>query len=337
MAAIQRRSITMSVVLLLALLPALVMATSPCPPGTHGGNLGQPPCQVCVPGTYTNRAGQSSCTVCPAGSYSNAGATSCLSCVPGTYAPEGSGQCMICPEGTYSPVPGASCTPCPPGSYCTGMGQTGYTLCAPGTFTAIPGEGACADCPPGTFAPFEGSTSCCQCCSGFYSAGAGQTQCTSCPVPGTYSPVGAYDSSLCMGGVSGGLTTCAASADGSCPATGGTLPSQTIPVRRRAPKRRACASGHESCPVYGSTLRHRGYLKGYECVDVRNDLESCGGCVANDSPFGERTQAGGRDCSAIPHVDEVECSKGVCVIGKCSRGYVLSDNGENCVQPLTLQ
>lgn len=71
--------------------------------------------------------------------------------------------------------------------------------------------------------------------------------------------------------------------------------------------------------MYGSTLRHRGYLKGYECVDVQNDLESCGGCVANDSPFGGRTAAGGRDCSAIPNVDAVRCQKGACVIGELKR------------------
>ena len=77
-----------------------------------------------------------------------------------------------------------------------------------------------------------------------------------------------------------------------------------------------CPRGHKSCPVYGSTLRGRGYLKGHECVDVQNDLESCGGCVADDSPFGGRTADGGRDCSAIPNVDSVSCKAGKCLIGE---------------------
>lgn len=98
-------------------------------------------------------------------------------------------------------------------------------------------------------------------------------------------------------------------------AVGGAVVSQAAPVRRRGPVRRACPSGSQSCPVYGTTLRRRGYLKGYECVEVQRDLESCGGCVAHDSPFGERTAGGGRDCSAIPHADGVKCQNGVCVIG----------------------
>ena len=86
--------------------------------------------------------------------------------------------------------------------------------------------------------------------------------------------------------------------------------------RRRGLRRDTCLPGHKNCPIYGLSPRGRGYLKGYECVDVRNDLESCGGCVANDSPFGERTADGGRDCSAIPNVDSVTCKAGACVIGE---------------------
>ena len=74
--------------------------------------------------------------------------------------------------------------------------------------------------------------------------------------------------------------------------------------------------GEKSCPLYGST-GGRGFLKAYECVDVQNDLESCGGCVMDDSPFGERTADGGRDCSAIPNVDAVTCRRGECVIREC--------------------
>ncbi|KAI0633385.1 hypothetical protein C8Q77DRAFT_1259496 [Trametes polyzona] len=328
-------------VLSLALLPTLVAATAPCTPGTYStsGN-GEPPCAPCTAGTYTNTIMQNACKVCPAGSYSGPRSSSCSSCPVGTYALPGSGVCSTCPQGTYSTSVGAgSCLPCPAGSYCTGTGQTSYTQCPAGTYTSVPGESACTACPAGSFAPFEGSTQCCSCCSGFYSDAAGQTECQSCPIAGSYSPVGATDASQCRTGIAGGLTTCfASSTDHSCPTTGGAIVSQAAaPIRRRNPKRRACPAGHQSCPVYGSTLRRRGYLKGYECVDVQNDLESCGGCVAHDSPFGERTAGGGRDCSAIPNADGVRCVDGACVIAKCEHGYVLSPDGENCVDSLAIQ
>ena len=67
----------------------------------------------------------------------------------------------------------------------------------------------------------------------------------------------------------------------------------------------------------------------FECVDIRRDLEACGGCVYNDSPFGERTAAGGRDCSAIPNVDEVRCEKGQCIIRECNPWSVQVDVGAN--------
>ena len=80
-------------------------------------------------------------------------------------------------------------------------------------------------------------------------------------------------------------------------------------------KRDVCPSGTKSCPLYGSTFG-RGFLKGYECVDVQRDLESCGGCALNDSPFGQPAPDGGRDCSAIPFVHDVQCKGGACVVGE---------------------
>ena len=71
--------------------------------------------------------------------------------------------------------------------------------------------------------------------------------------------------------------------------------------------------------MYGSAAGGRGFLRAYECVDVRRDLESCGGCVYDDSPFGERSADGGRDCSAIPFVDAVTCSAGQCIVCECLR------------------
>ena len=83
-----------------------------------------------------------------------------------------------------------------------------------------------------------------------------------------------------------------------------------------------CPSAMKSCPLYGSTSG-RGFLKGYECIDIQNDLESCGGCALNESPFGQPSADGGRDCSAIPFADDVRCRRGVCVIGECLAGRCL--------------
>jgi len=71
-------------------------------------------------------------------------------------------------------------------------------------------------------------------------------------------------------------------------------------------------------------------LTAHECVDVMNDLESCGGCVelARD---GQRSEDGGRDCSAIPHIDTVSCQLGKCIIESCRPGYTVSRNGQDCV------
>ncbi|KAI0645399.1 hypothetical protein C8Q79DRAFT_910527 [Trametes meyenii] len=241
-----------------------------------------------------------SCNLCPAGTTSVARSSSCISCAAGTYAPEGSATCTPCAAGTYST---------------TAPDQSTTAKCPASTYTSVPGGSSCTVCPAGSFAPLRGSTQCHSCCSGFCSTGAksvvGSAACTQCPVSGSYSLVGSTNSSQCLSGVSGGLTLVPPHSR-----NWRRTPSQAPAYYRRGPHRRTCPNGHQSCPIYGSTLRRRGYLKGYECVDMQNDLESCGGWVANDSPFGKRTQGGGRDCSAIPHIESVVCRRGVCAIGE---------------------
>lgn len=58
------------------------------------------------------------------------------------------------------------------------------------------------------------------------------------------------------------------------------------------------------------------FVKNFECIDVQHTLESCGGCVNSDSLEGEINSLGGRDCSAIPGIDEVRCLSGRCIIGE---------------------
>ncbi|EIN05729.1 hypothetical protein PUNSTDRAFT_122189 [Punctularia strigosozonata HHB-11173 SS5] len=85
---------------------------------------------------------------------------------------------------------------------------------------------------------------------------------------------------------------------------------------------RRCARDWQSCPIFVESK-----IKGYECVDVQHDLESCGGCVVNGEALGD----GGRDCSAISHADGVSCMKGRCIIDQCASGYVKSADGQDCV------
>ncbi|KAH9845996.1 hypothetical protein C2E23DRAFT_872605 [Lenzites betulinus] len=290
-------------------------------------------------------------TSCPAGSVSTTGKTPCTQCKPGTYQPD-AGQTMcrtaqagwhaagpgataqsICQQGTYSTGGAASCTACPAGSYCNGQGQTKPVLCPTGHYSPTTGLGQqCYECPKGTFVAVQGATACCSCCSGFYTDQTSQDHCFPCPVRGAFSPVGATSSSQCASSGSGGLTTCSMSGN-TCPATGGSFPSGS---KRHLARRRECAPGQKSCPVYGGGGADN--VRGYECVDVRSDLESCGGCVGpEDSLLGERAPDGGRDCSAIPNVDSVRCRSGACVIGRCAQGYSLSPDGSRCVHSLSVQ
>jgi hypothetical protein len=115
---------------------------------------------------------------------------------------------------------------------------------------------------------------------------------------------------------------------------------------RPAAVKRPCQLGLQYCPIYGK-WSGGSFIKNYECMDVQHDLESCGGCVHNDSLDGDVNRSGGRDCSLIPGVDTVRCVQGRCVIGestpvriypkrssdtvdKCSWGYSISVDKSSC-------
>lgn len=58
---------------------------------------------------------------------------------------------------------------------------------------------------------------------------------------------------------------------------------------------------------------------GFDCVDVANDPESCGDCVA---PFGsgvtseDGEEYTGQDCTAIQGVSVAGCRRGSCYVGE---------------------
>ncbi|KAF8320705.1 hypothetical protein DL93DRAFT_1726542 [Clavulina sp. PMI_390] len=266
------------------------------------------------------------------------GQTSCTPASIGSYVPTaGATSQTACPAGKTTTTTGAtSCTSCPAGSSCS-SGTT--TKCAAGTFSTSGGS-SCTSCPAGTFNSIAGATACCQCPSGWYSDSAGATSCTKCGAKGMfsqgYTDPGATSSGSCSAR-SGAVSTATQGSTGTCPAvtapvtTTATTSTSAVPAPSQHARRsdtRYCPVGWKACSSKGATWTR----DAMECVNVRSDLESCGGCVLNDSPNGTKNASGGRDCSAIPNVAAVRCSYGDCIIEHCQQGYALDAQGETCLK-----
>ena len=65
-----------------------------------------------------------------------------------------------------------------------------------------------------------------------------------------------------------------------------------------------------------------------QCLDVKAELESCGGCTSGILDGDANLATSGVDCSAIPGVEmgAVSCMSGKCRVSKCKSGYTLVDN-----------
>jgi len=75
-----------------------------------------------------------------------------------------------------------------------------------------------------------------------------------------------------------------------------------------------CAWGLTKC----GALNVAASRAGFECLDTRTHLESCGGCTL---AYGHN-EATGQDCTAIPGVSGVSCQANKCVVHSCKRGWV---------------
>lgn len=86
-----------------------------------------------------------------------------------------------------------------------------------------------------------------------------------------------------------------------------------------------CRHGERVCGVYDGS-------DAFECLNTDVALESCGGCMS-PNPFLYDSQQGpeGVDCTAIPHVLDVRCSRGHCVIRRCEEGFFPSSDRSECV------
>ncbi|KAH7869098.1 hypothetical protein F5879DRAFT_220621 [Lentinula edodes] len=109
----------------------------------------------------------------------------------------------------------------------------------------------------------------------------------------------------------------------SCP-SGRSLPEKRDHLHWGQQTQRTCRPGWAACGIAGGGVRQ------WECIDIKNDLESCGGCpmdvVASDGKPGL-----GVDCTIIPGVSDVSCQSGRCAVEKCMPGYAVSRDGRHCV------
>ncbi|KAI0086507.1 hypothetical protein BDY19DRAFT_346756 [Irpex rosettiformis] len=182
--------------------------------------------------------------------------------------------------------------------------------CIPGSFS-VTGRTPCQPCPEGSFTSHWSSTSCELAEPGYYVPLPGSSAAFACDA-GTHSYKGSIACTLALNEV-------LAQSD-KAKGRGRTRPASV---------KRPCRYGLMHCPVYGKWYGGV-FVKNYECVDVRHDLESCGGCVHSDSLGGGPNSLDGQDCSQIAGVDTVRCVQGRCVIDKCAWGYAVSADKSHC-------
>ncbi|KAF9457148.1 hypothetical protein BDZ94DRAFT_264697 [Collybia nuda] len=319
-----------------------ICSAQPSAPGNtvNFTNLHSKRHSMCSPGTYSSN-GSAPCTDCPAGSYSKEnGAKSCIPARAGYFCPTpGMNMEYSCAAGTYNGVAGStSCSPCPPGHQCPSGSLAKPQPCSPGRFSPGGNVVTCSPCPVGSFNNAHGSTGCCACCAGHFNSQPGNTNCQTCPNQTPYSSPGTTSQGGCSSkkGMYVPEPTCIQKVTDSCP-TAQAFPSAAINSKRDIHRRRCLKPGQKACPLYSVAIgRSSSKLRGYDCIDINNDLESCGGCV-DRSLDGERSSDGGRDCSAIPNVDTVRCEARKCVIESCRPGSVKSVDGEHCILTSTLR
>ncbi|KAH6914452.1 hypothetical protein BKA70DRAFT_667128 [Coprinopsis sp. MPI-PUGE-AT-0042] len=229
-------------------------------------------------------------------------------CAAGTYSSNGKSPCTNCPAGYMCPTPGLNAPQkCSPGRYSTG------------------GAKECIKCAAGTFNNIEKATSCCPCAAGWFLAVPGNVNCQQCPSGTPYSLPGASAMSQCSAKplLHTPSKTSNQGPGSTCPSST-PLPTHKPPHRRLLSPRSFCKTGQMACPVYNGAAQE---VIDYDCVDVQNNLESCGGCPT----YGAATLDGGKDCSAIPFVGDVRCYRAKCQVGSCQTGYVVSAAKDACV------
>ncbi|KAH9929826.1 uncharacterized protein B0H18DRAFT_873667, partial [Fomitopsis serialis] len=85
-----------------------------------------------------------------------------------------------------------------------------------------------------------------------------------------------------------------------------------------------CPLSMAACPISEAvpTSLEEWVQQGFECVDLREDLTSCGGCGAVDVQH---------DCTAIPNALGVSCEVGTCRVQSCRPGFTPALDGKGCI------
>ncbi|KAG2035386.1 hypothetical protein BDR03DRAFT_525445 [Suillus americanus] len=92
--------------------------------------------------------------------------------------------------------------------------------------------------------------------------------------------------------------------------------------RQNDPK---CDGGRSMCGVTDDTGRP------WKCVDVKTDVETCGGCVK--AVPGGKAPVTGVNCKEIKGVisDTVTCGNGRCIVKECAEGFSVSPAADTCI------
>ncbi|KAL0951173.1 hypothetical protein HGRIS_007904 [Hohenbuehelia grisea] len=101
------------------------------------------------------------------------------------------------------------------------------------------------------------------------------------------------------------------------PGNGHVYRSHGILKRSKSRSNSLCPSGLSACPIAGSLGQD------YECLDVQEELESCGGCVSTGQ---------GQDCTTIQGAWNVGCNNGSCYVHTCEFGYLRSPDNKSCIR-----
>lgn len=114
---------------------------------------------------------------------------------------------------------------------------------------------------------------------------------------------------------------------------GTAAPVSTRHKRRSIPITTLVQAKH-TCNIYESVcgIPGREDTLDFECVDTRETLDSCGGCLA-PHPFYESypTTVRGVECGRLPGVISASCSNSRCVVSHCREGLQPSADKTVCV------
>lgn len=337
---------------------------TPCEPGEYYDTADKT-CKTCSSNEFSSTFGATECTSCAGtpvkitgDSVSTAGPAlkDACSCGEGLYPVEGNDgsiTCEQCAPGTFfsGGFNVGVCEPCGQGTIATGFGNVNCAPCDTEEYQDQPGQttciacndsapsGYCSDCTEGDNTTGECmclggrgfiGNDCAECAAGF-EVPAGSNVCEVCP-DGTYSPVAGGECMDCGEGVVTDGTSCACN-------EGAVLEGDTCEL---------CNNGEFSSE--GECLKCEGEtasLKGAsECFLCLNNDGYNGKCNCNRKTV-KTVIAGGFECrlcnpneifvkgicsacsdNSIPSLTDSHCLP-------CADGLIKSDDGSECVVPLT--